>query len=190
MKSGELLPIRRRCKAGCGRDAHYHYDDVIMSAIASQITSLAIVYSTVYSDVDQRKHQSSASLAFVRGIHRHRWIPPQRASNAENLSIWWRHHVIDNESVYLLSSVTRNPWKRTWSVARFRKFSSAIMIIKILFKLINKNWQNHVFAVMAMDADGLVPLGARASANTPAVKLFHMCWPVTCQWAMLSLVYV
>ena len=41
-----------------------------MGAIASQITSLTIVYSTVYSDADQRKHQSSASLAFVRGIHR------------------------------------------------------------------------------------------------------------------------
>ena len=41
-----------------------------MSAMASQITSLAIVYSTVYSGADQRKHQSSVSLAFVRGIHR------------------------------------------------------------------------------------------------------------------------
>ena len=38
--------------------------DVIMGAIASQITSLTIVYSTVYSDAGQRKHQSSASLAF------------------------------------------------------------------------------------------------------------------------------
>ena len=47
-----------------------HYNDVIMSAIASQITSLAIVYSSVYWDADQRKYQSSASLAFVRGIHR------------------------------------------------------------------------------------------------------------------------
>ena len=50
-----------------------------MGAITSQITSLAIVYSTVYSDADQRKHQSSASLAFVWGIHRgpvnspHKW---------------------------------------------------------------------------------------------------------------------
>ena len=42
-----------------------HSYNVIMGAIASQITSLTIVYSTVYSDVDQRKHQSSASLAFV-----------------------------------------------------------------------------------------------------------------------------
>ena len=46
-----------------------HYNDVIMGTIVSQITSLTIVYSTVYSDADQRKHQSSASLAFVRGIH-------------------------------------------------------------------------------------------------------------------------
>ena len=41
-----------------------------MGSIASQITSLTIVYSTVYSDAVQRKHQSPASLAFVRGIHR------------------------------------------------------------------------------------------------------------------------
>ena len=47
-----------------------HYGGVIMGAIASQITSLTIVYSTVYSEADQRKYQSSASLAFGRGIHR------------------------------------------------------------------------------------------------------------------------
>ena len=47
-----------------------NYNDVIMGAMASQITSLTIVYSTVYSGADQRKHQSSATLAFVMGIHR------------------------------------------------------------------------------------------------------------------------
>ena len=47
-----------------------HYHDAIMGAMASQITSLAIVYTTIYSGTDKRKHQSSASLAFVRGIHR------------------------------------------------------------------------------------------------------------------------
>ena len=56
-----------------------HYDDVIMGTIASQITCLTSVYSTVYSGADQSKHQSSASLAFVWGIHRgpvnssHKW---------------------------------------------------------------------------------------------------------------------
>ena len=54
---------------------HHIYIDVIMTTMASQITSLTVVYSTVYSDADQRKHQSSASLAFVWGIHRDRWIP-------------------------------------------------------------------------------------------------------------------
>ena len=57
-----------------------------MTMMASQITSLAIVYSTVYSGADQIKHQSSTSLAFVWGIH--------RSSNAEKVSIWWRHYVL------------------------------------------------------------------------------------------------
>ena len=47
-----------------------HYNDVIMGEMASQISSLTIVYSTVYAGADQRIYQSSASLAFVRGIHR------------------------------------------------------------------------------------------------------------------------
>ena len=48
-----------------------HYSDLIMGTMATQITSLAIVHSTVFfSGANQRKHQSSASLAFVRGIHR------------------------------------------------------------------------------------------------------------------------
>ena len=63
-----------------------HYDDVTMSAMASQITSLTIFYSTVYSDPDQSKHQSSASLAFVWGIHRgpvnspHKWPVTRKMS--------------------------------------------------------------------------------------------------------------
>ena len=57
----------------------WHYNDVIMSVMVSQITSLMIVYSTFYSGEDQRKHQSSTSLAFVWRIHRwplnsrHKW---------------------------------------------------------------------------------------------------------------------
>ena len=74
---GGLIDIRKK---GCEFNIHdhdcdlwvTHYDDVIMSAIASLITSLTIVYSAVYSGADQRKHQSSVSLAFVRGIH---WGP-------------------------------------------------------------------------------------------------------------------
>ena len=50
-----------------------------MGAMASQISILTIVFSTVYSDADQRKHQFPE-------------FPAQMASNAENVSIWWRHH--------------------------------------------------------------------------------------------------
>ena len=68
-----------------------HYIDVVMGSMASQITSLTIVYLTVYSGAGHRKHQSSASLAFVWGIHRGEF-PVQMASDAENVSLWWRHH--------------------------------------------------------------------------------------------------
>ena len=68
-----------------------HYSDVIMTTIASQITSLTIVYSAVYSGADQSKHQSSASLAFVCGPGTGQF-PAQMASYAEDVPIWWRHH--------------------------------------------------------------------------------------------------
>ena len=46
-----------------------------MGAMASQVTNLTIVYYTVYSGVDQRKHHSSASLVFVHEYTGERWIP-------------------------------------------------------------------------------------------------------------------
>ena len=72
-----------------------HYTDVIMDAIASQITSLTIVYSTVYWDADQRKHPSSASLAFVWGIHRgpvnspHKWPVTWKMFKFDDVIMRW-----------------------------------------------------------------------------------------------------
>ena len=65
-----------------------------MSTMACQITSLTIVYSTVYSSADQRKHQSSASLAFVRGTHRwpvnspHKWPVTRKISPLDDVIMW------------------------------------------------------------------------------------------------------
>ena len=56
----------------CQQKVIIHYNDVIMTAMASQITDVLVVYWIVYSCTDQRNHQSSASLAFVKGIH---WWP-------------------------------------------------------------------------------------------------------------------
>ena len=60
-----------------------------MGAMGSQITSFTIVYSTVYSGADQRKHQSSASLAYVLA----------------NVSNWWRHHGTTRKLIW--SSITK-----------------------------------------------------------------------------------
>ena len=62
-----------------------------MGAMASQITSLAIVCLNVYSGGDERKHQSSTSLAFCGEFTGE--FPAPRSSDAENVSIWWRHEV-------------------------------------------------------------------------------------------------
>ena len=69
-----------------------------MSAMASQITSLTIVYSTVYWGTDQRKHQSSAPLAFVRGIHRwpvnsmHKWPVMRKMFPFDDVIMLWYLH--------------------------------------------------------------------------------------------------
>ena len=64
----------------------YHYDDVIMSATASEIPSFTIAYSTGHSGTDQRKHKSSASLAFVRGIHRYSVNSPHKGPVTRQIS--------------------------------------------------------------------------------------------------------
>ena len=81
----------------------WHSCDVIIGAMASEITSLAILYQTVHSGADQRKHRGSASLAFVWSIQR--WptgeFPAQRESNAKNVSIWWRQYVVHGTMHFL-----------------------------------------------------------------------------------------
>ena len=156
-----------------------HYSDVIMSPMASQITSLTIAYSAVYSGADQRKHQSSVSLAFLRGIHRspvnsqhkwpamrkcfhlitsscicliinrtirdicdyqlqrlvlwkeirenvagplwgestsHGWITPQRASNAESVSMAWRCPWASSHEAprHVLHTCPHIQWRCSW----------------------------------------------------------------------------
>ena len=80
---------------------HYcHYSDIRMGAAASQITSLTIVHWTVYSDADQTKHQSSASLAFVWGIHRgpvnssHKWPVTRKMFPFDDVIMFHHNHGI------------------------------------------------------------------------------------------------
>ena len=79
-----------------------------MTTVASQITSLAVVYSIVYSGADERKHQNSASLAFVRGIHRDRWIPRTNGHPDSN------------------DSAVRQRTPRPWQWAGIRRCSASV----------------------------------------------------------------
>ena len=64
-----------------------------MSALVAQITGVSVVCKTVCSGADQRKHQSTASLAIVKGIHRWPVDSPHKGPvTAEKVSIRWRHH--------------------------------------------------------------------------------------------------
>ena len=89
-RSAVAVPSQGRCDCGM------YYCDVIMGTMASQVTSLTIVYSTVYSYADQRKHQSSASLAFVRGIHRgplnspHKWPVTRKMFPFDDVIMAWK----------------------------------------------------------------------------------------------------
>ena len=91
-----------------------HYDDVIMDWIASQITSLPVVCSIVYSDVNQRKHQSSASLAFVREIHRgpvnfpHKWPVTRKMFPFDDV-------IMKTHFAFLCFRQTRVPFTIAWT---------------------------------------------------------------------------
>ena len=70
-----------------------HCSDVIMSAIASKITGAPIVFSTACSGAHQRNIKSLRRWPLWGKPLVTYGLPSQRASNAENVSIWWRHRV-------------------------------------------------------------------------------------------------
>ena len=87
-----------------------HYSDIIMGTMMSQITSLTIVYSIIYSGADQRKHQSSTSLAFVQGIHRrpvnslHKWPVTRKMFPFDDVIMWNPNLMAMSFHFYILHS--------------------------------------------------------------------------------------
>ena len=72
-----------------------HYNDVIITTMASQITSLTIINSTVYSGTDESKTPKFRVTGLCeRNSPVTVEFPAQRANNAENVSIWWRHYAL------------------------------------------------------------------------------------------------
>ena len=80
-----------------------HYCDVIMSAMASQITGVSIVCSIVGSG-GYHKTSKLRVTPLCRGFTGE--FPAQKVSNAENVSIWWRHHAFSVLSAFSVLPVT------------------------------------------------------------------------------------
>ena len=105
-----------------------HYNDVIMGTIPSQITSLTAVYSTVYADADQRKHQNSASLAFVRGIHRgpvnspHKW--PVTRKRFHLMTSSWKYDVYENIAFQIKHSCSSWIYLNKWHLWHYSALSA------------------------------------------------------------------
>ena len=125
----------------------WHYCNAIMGTVASQITSLTIVYSTVYSDADHRKHQSSASLAFVWGIHRgpvnspHKWpvtrkmlpfddvimdLSPAQSQNTEKYTQHLAYNIFSAFTELPLPEALFGILDIEYWICRVQKYSSAI----------------------------------------------------------------
>ena len=146
-----------------------------MGAIASQITSHTIVYSTVYSVADQRKHQSSASLAFVWGIHQgpvnspHKWPVKRKMFPFDDVimhiaysghSPWWCRAInkhTKNYNVWPVFSQGR-VILLFWVVGIFCSFNCTFFMLLEKFSsfepCIFKKYKNAVFWPLFQSMDG------------------------------------
>ena len=112
-----------------------HYGDVKMSAMVSQITRLTIVYSAVYSGADQRKHQSSASQAFVMGIHR--WPVNSRHKGPVTRKMFPFEDVIMDGSLHLTMLLLQHHiWRECWHSTLFRFIGICYAIMHQIFFII------------------------------------------------------
>ena len=99
LRFGYVITSNRHCVMSLFIHAAFsHYSDAIMTTMASQITSLPIVFSTVYSDANQRNIKAPRHWHLCGEFTGTGEFPAQRASYAENISIWWRHHEINHTS--------------------------------------------------------------------------------------------
>ena len=89
-----------------------------MTAMASQITGLTIGYSTIYSGTGERKHQSSVSLAFVRGIHRwpvnspHKWSVTRRKCSFDDVIMMSLKQNCNSTYTYWVALINSPPWTK------------------------------------------------------------------------------
>ena len=143
-------------------------NDVIVGTIASQIISLTIVYSTVHSDAYQRKHQSSASLAFVRGIRRgpvnspHKWPVTRKMFPCDDVIMkYCIHRAITRELKWWYTVQCRYNAVSFLTYSQKTPHSSSVKILDFILCRNRLNcrqfdWQNNVISSGRAVADPLV----------------------------------
>ena len=145
-----------------------------MGAMASQITSLTIVYSTVYSGADQRKHQSSASLAFVRGIH---WV---LVNTPHKGPVTRKMFPFDDVIMKLHQFISRNDWK-----ANHNRFIWILLMIYWEYIYQTSSWSSNIQSPWKLlgfcrtkDKFGLVQVIAFSlmAPNLPWYRHCLVCW--------------
>ena len=114
-------------------ESHPHHSDVIMSMMASQITSLTIIYSTVYSRCRSTKTSKLSVTGLCEGNSPVTGeFPTQRARNTENVSIWWSHHDVKHFVNHIFCANNVN----------FDFHLKIISFVLFFFKM-NTTYQNH-----------------------------------------------
>ena len=114
----------------CENDIH-HYSDVVMGAMASQITGVSIVYSIVFFfGIDQRKHQSSASPAFVRGIHLSPVNSPHKGP-VTRIMFPFDIVIMTPNGPACICGITRTNWTMTFQICAIITYTSIRLICMI-----------------------------------------------------------
>ena len=133
------------------------YSDAIMSAIVCQITGVSIVCSTVCSGADQTKHQSSASLTFVSGIHR--WpVGSTHKGPVTRITFPFDDAIISHKRIKH-STDARILWYKLCSqidypISIFFKISQSLNVVKSMFRI--SKFQNNA-SIVIFNLRGLTP---------------------------------
>ena len=164
-----------------------HSTDVTMGAMASQITSLTSVYSTIYSGADKKKHQSSASLVFVRGIHRWPVNSPHKGPVTRKM------FPFDDVIMGLVKVMINGPWLDLNKDAiktcnRMGELSNvateySLNIIQNIISIWNDIAKIHFEKIMT-------PVSTWSKRNSllgsPHLTLFLLCWTVNTSGAIMQ----
>ena len=148
-----------------------HYCDVIMGAMLSKITSLTIVYSTVFQAQIKENIKALRNRPLCEGFTGE--FPAQMASNAENVFIWWRHHAQSTKPMFILLCCCRkwrlclfsgtlsghlpwlplNLWYKLHKIIKLKCFSYrlAVVFVQILWsQMLSREWRlqsNYIWVI-------------------------------------------